>query len=271
MSLAKNVFAVVQNNLYSLSLHPYNFASRDFLRFGGKIYSCMYYANNRLHYAALDLGLKQRPLYALAFFVNLLPMVQRRLRLYFWPDVMFLLEGSYISWGQLGFSHKVIGYFPVSFFSAVFFNHYLDKFSCVLRSLGFRYNFFYRRINHALGDVDTHLTYFDFSFVQSYRPVTYILLFKYYRIPYFLMAKRFNIGVYADHYLSSSFFYDNFAFYKQRWPFDQFFGLYGYCFRCFFSKAIFFKYFSQLYLFYKKFFFEFFYNYLQFFYFYKLF
>lgn len=186
---------------------------------------------------------------------------------------MFLLENSYVisTLAQIGFSPKGIGYFPFSFFNSVFFNHHLDKFSLVLRSIGFRYNFFYRRIGDALADVDTHLSYVDFSFVHSYRTVTYILFFKHYVTPYFLMAKRFNMGVYADHYLSRSFFYDNFAFFKRRWFFGQFSGLHHYCFKNFFSKAIFFKYFSQFYWFYKNLFFVFFYNYLRFFYFYKFF
>lgn len=83
MSISRNIFVAVQKNLYRESLHPYSFASPGFLRFGGKIYSHVYYTNDRLHYAVLALVLKQRPLYSLAFFINFLPLVRRRLRLYF--------------------------------------------------------------------------------------------------------------------------------------------------------------------------------------------
>lgn len=135
--------------------------------------------------------------------------------------------------------------------------------------MGFRYNFFYRRITNLLNDVDTHISFFDFSFISSFKKATYFGFLKYLAPVYYVIAKGFDLGVYADDFLTTKFVYDNPLSFKIKLSSAFFRGLFFLMFRKLFKGAFGFSFFANYLYFYSNYFYFFISKHLRFYFFYK--
>lgn len=60
----------MRRSMYKESVHPYYFGNEGLVRFAGRIFAFDYDPTAKFFYAVLDIDLKNRPLFSLAYFFN---------------------------------------------------------------------------------------------------------------------------------------------------------------------------------------------------------
>lgn len=238
---------------------PFIFFDEHLLKFDANICSIYFDFSASTHFFVLDVGLKARLKRSFSFLRVIPPRKLHDSFLYFWKDLKFLVYNSFNLYSiSLLYSENLNynGYFPLSYFNSVFDTSFgfLEKFSKTFYNIWNTRFFFYKFYDLFLTELDFHISSFFGRGVRIPTYFGYVSFFRYFVNELYLIHGQHDIFMSVlltgfdftqnkvktlSFFFKQQFFSKYFNYFKKYLFFSLFKG-FNYSFEFFFNYVLFF-------------------------------